>query len=198
MDGEPRGGDSVKMRRTRDKGGRSAFPARFSPGLATAAAILAFSIAGTGLAAETRLQQQVVAGGGGHAASATYTLGGTLGQPAAGPASSATVALEAGFWTTPLEVIVEPDGGFYDWMESLPPEQQPPPNLRGPSDIAAGDGMTNLLKYALGLPPVTPAAEAAPVAVVFDGFFWSRANTIRGCGGPAQRRSIAGPLAMGG
>lgn len=120
---------------------------------------------------DTRIESQVVASGGGHGSSGSYTLSGTLGQPAANAATGTTVALQAGFWTAVPDVVVEPDGGFHEWMDSLPPDQQPPPDRRGPDDIAAGDGMTNLLKYALGLPPMTPAAEAAPAAVVHDGLW---------------------------
>ncbi len=131
-------------------------------------AFMAF--AGVVDAQETVVEKQIVSGGGGYATSAAYTLVGTLGQTAVGPATTATASIQSGFWTIALEVIVDPDGGFHDWMANLPPDQQPPPDLRGPADIAAGDGMTNLLKYALGLPPMTPAAEAAPVTTLFDGF----------------------------
>jgi len=50
----------------------------------------------------------------------------------------------------------EPDPSFAAWMASLPEAEKPPVNQRGPLDAPAGDGMSNLLKYALGLKPLTP------------------------------------------
>ena len=40
----------------------------------------------------------VVGAGGGHAASASYSLDATLGQPFVGPSSGPAVTLAAGFW----------------------------------------------------------------------------------------------------
>ncbi len=40
----------------------------------------------------------VLSAGGGHAASATYRLDATLGQPFTGPSSGAVARLSAGFW----------------------------------------------------------------------------------------------------
>ncbi len=136
-----------------------------------AAGFLSVVMAISAMGQETRLQSQVLAGGGGHATGGAYTLQGTVGQPAAGPSTTAMAAVEAGFWHGDISIIVDPYGGFFDWMEALPPDQQPPPHLRGPEDIASGDGMTNLLKYALDLSPMTPAAEAAPSGLVHDGYW---------------------------
>lgn len=44
------------------------------------------------------LSWHVVAGGGGQSTSASYILGGSIGQPAAGVLSSAGYRLGAGFW----------------------------------------------------------------------------------------------------
>jgi len=57
----------------------------------------------------------------------------------------------------PLVVIPpEPDPSFAAWIALLPDEERPPVDQRGPLDTPAGDGMSNLLKYALGLKPLTP------------------------------------------
>lgn len=126
---------------------------------------------GSTLEGETRLESQVLAGGGGYATGGAHALHGTLGQPAAGFSSTGVAAVKSGFWHVGLTVIVDADGDFYDWMESLPTDQKPPPDQRDPLDIAAGDGMTNLLKYALGLFPMTPSADAAPRGVLQDGYW---------------------------
>jgi hypothetical protein len=60
----------------------------------------------------------------------------------------------------PLVVIPpEPDPSFAAWIALLPDEERPPIGQRGPLDAPAGDGMSNLLKYALGLKPLTPYAD---------------------------------------
>ena len=139
-----------------------------------AAGFLSAAMAISAMGQETRLQSQVLASGGGHSTGGAYTLQGTVGQPAVGLSSTAMTTVEAGFWHGGISIIVEPDGGFFDWMASFPPDQQPPPHLRGPEDIASGDGMTNLLKYALDLPPMTPAVGSAPSGVFHNGFWGIR------------------------
>jgi len=52
-----------------------------------------------------------------------------------------------------------PDPSFAAWMASLPENEKPPANQRGLLDAPAGDGMSNLLKYALGLKPLTAYAN---------------------------------------
>jgi len=52
-----------------------------------------------------------------------------------------------------------PDPSFAAWMASLPENEKPPVNQRGPLDAPAGDRMSNLLKYALGLKPLTSYAS---------------------------------------
>jgi hypothetical protein len=52
-----------------------------------------------------------------------------------------------------------PDPSFAAWIALLPDEERPPVGQRGPLDTPAGDGMSNLLKYALGLKPLTPYAN---------------------------------------
>lgn len=52
-----------------------------------------------------------------------------------------------------------PDPSFAAWIALLPAEERPPVDQRGPLDAPAGDGMSNLLKYALGLKPLTPYAD---------------------------------------
>jgi hypothetical protein len=59
--------------------------------------------------AEFGLDWNVVATGGGHAASADYVLDGTLGQPAAGGASNDDYQLGTGYWgdTAPPTLATE-------------------------------------------------------------------------------------------
>jgi len=52
-----------------------------------------------------------------------------------------------------------PDPSFLAWIASLPDNERPPPDQRGVLDAPAGDGMSNLLKYALGLKPLTFYAD---------------------------------------
>jgi hypothetical protein len=52
-----------------------------------------------------------------------------------------------------------PDPSFLAWMASLPENEKPPENQRGLFDTPAGDRMSNLLKYALGLKPLTSYAS---------------------------------------
>jgi pectate lyase len=48
--------------------------------------------------------------------------------------------------------------GFELWqMEQFTPEQLRDPSVSGPGASPAGDGVSNLVKYALGLPPLSPA-----------------------------------------
>ena len=56
----------------------------------------------------------------------------------------------------------EPTESFEVWMGRLPEEERPPEGRRGPEDEPAGDGLGNLVKYAFGLMPLTPAADQAP------------------------------------
>ena len=118
---------------------------------------------------EYEIETHVIGGGGGTGSAGEVVLTGTIGQPAAGVGGSETIVLHSGFWGSAVDVVVEADESFEDWMENLPDEQKPPENLRGPEDIAVGDGMPNLLKYALGLMPMTPAADAAPAMALEEG-----------------------------
>jgi hypothetical protein len=56
------------------------------------------------------IPSSVFGGGGGAASSATYAVGGTAGQPVAGPAQSANYALGAGYW--PGITDADTDGVF--------------------------------------------------------------------------------------
>lgn len=56
----------------------------------------------------------------------------------------------------PLVIIPPvPDPSFAAWMASLPANEKPPEGQRGLLDTPAGDRMSNLLKYSLGLKPLT-------------------------------------------
>jgi hypothetical protein len=52
-----------------------------------------------------------------------------------------------------------PDPSFLAWMAALPDNEKPPTDQRGLLDAPAGDGMSNLMKYALGLKPLTSYAN---------------------------------------
>ncbi|MCH8474083.1 MAG: hypothetical protein LAT55_02525 [Opitutales bacterium] len=108
------------------------------------------------------LEKNSINAGGGTSTSGSIVLQTTLGQPVAGVATAEDTTLESGFWTGRLEVIVEYDNAFEEWMDNLDPADQPPEGQRGPDDTPAGDGVSNLLKYAFGLSPLEPAAEAKP------------------------------------
>jgi len=67
-----------------------------------------------------------------------------------------------------LILLPAADATFDSWMANLPEEEKPAPGLRGPDDTPAGDGVPNLFKYALGLLPLTPSANAMP-RLVYEG-----------------------------
>ena len=120
------------------------------------------------LSASTEITSHVISGGGGTASAGSVELHGTLGQPVAGVSATDSSVLSAGFWNITLEVVVDPES-FQNWMDNLPPGDQPPVGQRGPQDTPAGDGVANLLKYAFGLLPMVPAADAQPKLVGVGG-----------------------------
>ena len=122
------------------------------------------------MAQNYHLESHVISGGGETSSGGDHTISGTIGQAAAGFSSGGDYELRSGFWGGGLTVVVEPDESFETWMENLPDEAKPPEDQRGPNDTPGGDGMANLLKYALGLMPLTPSAEAAPTMVSEDGY----------------------------
>lgn len=70
------------------------------------------------------------------------------------------------FGSNPLTIVPpSPDPSFLAWMTSLPENEKPPENQRGITDAPAGDGLNNLLKYALGLKPMTAYTNAGPTLV---------------------------------
>jgi hypothetical protein len=77
-------------------------------------------------------------------------------------------AYDAPFLITALEVVIDPEP-FQKWMDNLSPGDQPPLGQRGRKDTPAGDGVANLLKYAFGLLPMEPAADAQPKLVTVEG-----------------------------
>lgn len=124
------------------------------------AALLAGAATAFGNSAE--ITAHSINSGGGQSKAGPTVLTGTIGASIAGFSTGGNVALTGGFSAT-LEIILpEPGESFETWMASLPAPHQPPPGQRGPYDEPAGDGMSNLLKYALGLMPMTPSADAAP------------------------------------
>jgi len=111
------------------------------------------------------LERSSVNAGGGTTEVGSIVLQATLGQAVADFATAGNAIVESGFWAGNLEVVVIYDNAFEEWMDNLPASEKPPEVQRGPGDMPAGDGVSNLLKYALGLMPMTPSADAAPRAV---------------------------------
>jgi len=56
-------------------------------------------------------------------------------------------------------------------MDNLSASDKPPEGRRGPDDTPADDGVSNLIKYAFGLMPLTPSADAMPDFTVDNGDF---------------------------
>ncbi|MCC5790182.1 MAG: hypothetical protein JJT75_11140 [Opitutales bacterium] len=112
------------------------------------------------------LEKTSINAGGGASESGDIVLHATLGQPVAGVAAADDTTLESGFWTGRLEVIVEYDNAFEEWMDDLPSEDKPPEGQQGPDDTPAGDGVSNLLKFAFGLMPLEPSADAMPTLLI--------------------------------
>jgi hypothetical protein len=129
---------------------------------------LAFFSLPVSLPGSAEITSRVVSGGGGPASAGAVELHGTLGQPAAGISTTDNGVIVAGFWNVTLEVVVETES-FQNWMDTLDPADQPPPGQQGPEDTPAGDGVSNLLKYAFGLLPMEPAADALPTLIAVDG-----------------------------
>lgn len=112
-----------------------------------------------------------ITGGGGVSSGGQFGLHGTIAPPLGGVSSGGEFTLTGGLVGGFLFLdLPDPNSSFELWMANLPPGQQPPPDQRGPQDTPANDGVSNLLKYALGLLPMQPAANAAPRAVIRDGF----------------------------
>lgn len=117
-----------------------------------------------------QIESFVVGGGGGSSSGGDYALAGTAGEAGAGVMNGGGYTLAGGFWGAAFEVVLPPpDESFTAWMDALPPEEQPPEGQRGPLDAPAGDGMSNLLKYALGLMPMTPSRDGSPKMVLAPG-----------------------------
>ena len=84
-----------------------------------------------------------------------------------GADSTARVADVELFGANPLQVVLpQVDAPFRAWMEEQAPADRPPLEQQGQLDAPAGDGMSNLMKYALGLKPMTPAAEGPKLVAV--------------------------------
>ena len=87
-----------------------------------------------------------------------------------GASSIARIADVEIFGRNPTTIIPPvPDPSYAAWMESLPPGEKPPEDRRGHLDEPAGDGMSNLLKYALGLKPLVPSRGEAPKLAAIAG-----------------------------
>ncbi|NDV62890.1 hypothetical protein G0Q06_10545 [Puniceicoccales bacterium CK1056] len=119
------------------------------------------------LALPGALSAGVIAGGGGTcgggAGGSVYALNGTIGQPLVETSADGPYVLRSGFWNVVLIVQLPPAGdGFTNWMNSLAPVDKPPEGLRGPLDEPAGDGVSNLFKYAFGLLPLESSPDAWP------------------------------------
>lgn len=135
-------------------------------------AVLSLVHSGLSVAAQApELLAGATTGGGGTSTGGQFSLQGTIAPPASGLLSGGNFTLTGGPVGGYLFLdLPDPNGSFQSWMANLPPAQQPPPDQRGPLDTPANDGVSNLLKYALGLLPMVPAANAAPRPVIRDGF----------------------------
>ncbi|MCC5788209.1 MAG: hypothetical protein JJT75_01130 [Opitutales bacterium] len=133
-----------------------------------------FATVGGGMSNEVGGNNATVGGGMGNIAqgSSSTVPGGVFNEAlgdfsfAAGVATAGDTTLESGFWTGRLEVIVEYDNAFEEWMANLDPEDKPPEGQQGPDDTPAGDGVSNLLKFAFGLMPLEPSADAMPTLLI--------------------------------
>ncbi len=78
----------------------------------------------------------------------------------------------------------EPSESFEDWRVENFPNDLDNPEVSGPEATPAGDGVSNLMKYALGLPPLVPVApEGVSVLSSVDGsegelvlVYWKRTD----------------------
>lgn len=114
-----------------------------------------------------QIEVHAISGGGGTASGGMVTLSGTIGQAIGGAASGGGVEIKSGFHPASLELLLpEPDGSFQAWMDGLPESEKPPLDQRGPLDEPANDGVSNLLKYALGLLPLRSSPDATPRVVI--------------------------------
>lgn len=75
--------------------------------------------------------------------------------------------LTAGFGSD----LTEPSLGFEQWRQAnFDANEMNDSEISGPAATPSGDGIPNLLKFALGIPdPKTPARERLPMAEVVDG-----------------------------
>lgn len=124
-----------------------------------------------GHANEAALEQASLNAGGGTAEAGGIVLQATLGQAVAGVAGAGDTSVESGFWHGRLEVVVIYDDAFEEWMDTLAADEKPPEGQRGRGNTPADDGVSNLLKYAFGLMPLTPAPDAMPAFTADDGEF---------------------------
>jgi hypothetical protein len=105
-----------------------------------------------------------VAGGGLRSSSGSYVLHGTVGQPAVGSMAKSGYAMVGGFWS---------------FSASEPPVAEEPPlagvyagiDLTDPTQALAdldGDGVPNLMEYALGTDPRNPNDAQAGMITFLD------------------------------
>lgn len=109
------------------------------------------------------------------ATEASYVIANYSGGTLMGAEFAAVLDLPAGYeidydFNGAGQIALVSTGGpvesFQTWMDGLATADLPPEGQRGPQDAPAGDGATNLLKYALGILPLAPVGEAGPKAVV--------------------------------
>lgn len=104
----------------------------------------------TNTATGEQINWQVISGGGVNASSANYAMTGTIGQTAAGPSSSSSYSLNAGFWQN-----FAASGGCCIGDRG---------NVNGdPSDAVDISDVIYLVDYSFGGGPAPPCAEEADV-----------------------------------
>ncbi len=66
-----------------------------------------------------------------------------------------------------------PTTGFSSWQAlNFSSQQHANPAISGPGASPAGDGIANLMKYALGLPPLAPANSSTLTSILFTNGSW--------------------------
>ncbi len=130
--------------------------------LKSATLALATAMPGILFAGDPVIDRHVFAAGGGTAEGGGYRIDSTLGEPVAGLGTIPGGRLDSGFRATLAAVIIDGGSAFDEWIANPHRGKPPPPDQRAPGDTPANDGVKNLVKYALGLPPMEPAANAVP------------------------------------